>query len=108
MYFTVPLLHSSAEHIIILEQQTVTLDCMPIPNYLRVSWNFERLHIGPEGRNAFAFLPANLNHTLTISNPSISYGGEYICQTSVSQVTVNRTITLEILPGNQLKHINIY
>ena len=100
IFYLVPLLHSTAEHIIILEGQSVDLECMPTPNHLVVSWSFDRLQSGTFDFNNFTFSPANLNHTLTISNPSVNYAGEYVCKILNSQVAVNRTITLEILPGN--------
>ena len=96
----VPLLHPSAEHIIILEKQSVSLECIPTPNYLVVSWNFDRLQSGTFEFSDFTYSPADRNHTLTISNPRISYAGVYVCQISYSQLIVNRTVTLEILPGS--------
>ena len=97
-------MHPSAEHIIILEKQTVSFECIPTPNYLEVSWNFERLQSEIFELSDFTYSLVNLNHTLTISNPRISYAGVYICQILNSQVIVNRTITLEIIPGNQNVH----
>ena len=96
--FVVPLLQS-AEHIIILEKQTVNLECMPTPDHLIVSWNFDRLQSELFELTDFTYSPANLNHTLTINNSRIGYAGEYVCQIMNSQIAVNRTITLEIVPG---------
>lgn len=100
MFFIVPLLHSSAQHIIILEKQAVNFDCMPTPIHLVVSWNFDRVQSEVIELTDFTFSPANLNHTLTINNARINYAGEYVCQIMSSQGIINRTITLDILPGN--------
>ena len=96
-YSTVPLLHSSAQHIIILERQSVNLECMPTPNNLAISWNFDRLQSGNIDFNDFIY--SHLNHTLTISYPHIDYAGEFICQILQYHEIVSRTITLEVLPG---------
>jgi len=93
--YIVPLLRSSAEHIIILEKQSVNLECIPTPNHLTITWNFNRLHNGPIELSEFAFSP--LNHTLTIYNARLNYGGDYVCQ--ILDFQINRTITLKILPG---------
>ena len=95
-----PLLQPSAEHFIILEKQSVSLECIPTPEYLVVSWSFDRLQSETFEFSDFTYSPTNRNHTLTISNPRLSYGGVYICQILNSQVIVNRTITLDIIPGN--------
>ena len=92
----VPLLQATADRIIALESQSVSINCIPTPNSLIVMWMFNGTEISR--LQDITFTPTNLNHTLTINGANISNSGHYTCQLiQTFNMPISRTITLEVL-----------
>ena len=99
----VPLLQATADRIIALESQSVSISCIPTPNHLVVMWVFNGTKISR--LQDITFIPTNLNHTLTINGANISNSGYYTCQLiQTFNMPTSRTITLEVLQSMCIKY----
>ena len=53
--------------------------------------------------------PVHLHHTITIKNVVTADSGEYLCFTAdLVVLSINKTITLNVLQGNSDKHVYTY
>ena len=103
------MLRVTANSIIALEGQSVTIDCIPTPNTLVVAWLFNGA--GISASQDITFLPTDLNHMLTINGANVSNSGQYICHLIQNfNMPISRTITLEVLQSMFIKciHYSIY
>ena len=96
--YIVPLLQETAQSVTILQGQSVTLSCIPTPDELRVIWTMNGVIINNTDHTSLS--PEHLHHTLTIKNPLLKDGGEYICYIAdFTLLSINKTITLNVVPG---------
>lgn len=98
MYFADPHIQLSAQQIITLEEDTVSLHCIPTPEYLEIHWTFNGAAIF--SNEVIMFTPPTVNHTLTINNASVLNGGVYSCQLvrSIFQLSAYE-LSLRVLQG---------
>lgn len=90
------MLQATANSIIALEGQSISMDCIPTPNNLVVAWMFNGTRIA--GVQDITFMPTNLNHTLIIDGANVSNSGQYMCHLIKNfHMPVRRAITLEVL-----------
>ena len=90
-------MRSDALPVVMLEGQSINLQCIPIPDNLIVQWIFNGTTVLES--EAYKFSPPNFNHTLTITDAEVEDSGEYTCYVIDFQMLVNTTITLNVLPS---------
>ena len=97
--FSVPSLQANAQHIIVLDGDTVIFHCTPSSNDIPLTWLFNGATISDGGR--YSLSPLNLHHMLTVTSATVSNSGMYKCQfvTTVFEIVVSREISLTVYEG---------
>ena len=96
--FSVPSLQANAQHIIVLDGDTVIFRCTS-SNDIPITWLFNGATISNGGR--YSLFPLNLHHMLTVTSAIVSDSGMYKCQfaTTVFEIVVSREISLTVYEG---------
>jgi len=94
-------LKTSAQAFIVLEGQSVSLECTPTPDDLALFWTFNGIIL--TSFYDVTFVPPNLQHKLIVNNVNVQDSGQYKCLVAGNfLVHVNQTITLQVMGGMQL------
>ena len=103
LYFTLALslvltIRPSFSSVTLLEGNPITLSCTPSIMEVALMWT----HNGTEvmQRRDITFTPSVLNHNLIIGNAMESDSGVYVCSAVQEDITVEESITVNIVPGN--------
>jgi len=92
------MLEASAQAFIVLEGQSVSLECTPTPNHLALFWTFNGMII--TSFYDVTFVPPDLQHTLIVNDPNFEDSGVYSCLVAGNfLIHVNQTISLQVMGG---------
>jgi len=92
-----PHLLTTVRSITALQGQSISFDCIPMPNNTMIQWSHDGRRILSSGQATLS--PPNLHHTLSISNLDVSDSGVYTCYVDGSKQYINRTINVTVLRG---------
>ena len=105
MHFLVLMITRSFSSVTLLEGNPITLSCTPSIMEVALMWT----HNGAEvmQRTDITYTPSTLNHNLIIGNAMESDSGVYVCSAVQEDMTIEDTITVNIVPGNLLQYVRM-
>jgi len=97
VFSVVPHLLTIVESIAASQGQSISIDCIPIPNNTMIRW----LHNGKVvlSSERVTLSPLNLHHTLAIGDLSLEDSGVYTCYVEGTKMLVNKTVNITVSEG---------